>query len=72
MANQKFTSNYRGFTGEYEYLRLDEQFHGRLILSGDLVTFSGLGCSDIEIAFMDAVDDYIEINRKLHEKDTEK
>jgi predicted HicB family RNase H-like nuclease len=52
--------DYRGYTGRVE---LDDEagvFHGEVLDTRDVITFSGTSVEELEQAFRDSVDDYLE------------
>lgn len=52
--------NYKGFLGQVEYDDEAKIFHGEVIGTTDVITFQGTTVSEIDKAFKDSVDDYIE------------
>jgi len=54
------TMHYRGYLGTIEHSRDDGCFYGKLVLPNDLVSYEGEDKSELETAFHDAVDDYLE------------
>lgn len=62
--NNKQISNrlyYKGYTGEIIFDKDSRLLHGKLVEIKDLVTFEGQDSEEIERAFHEAVDDYIEL-----------
>src|SRR5688572_136045 len=51
---------YNGYTGIVEYSGADRVFFGKVFGINDLVTFEGDSVKQLEKAFRDAVDDYVE------------
>jgi len=51
---------YRGYTGHTEFDDEARLFHGEVIDLRDVVTFQGTGVEELEEAFRDSVDDYLE------------
>lgn len=51
---------YKGYTGTSEYSVKDCCCHGQIAFIGDLVTYEGETQEELEIAFKEAVDGYIE------------
>lgn len=51
---------YKGFTGSYQFSDADGIFFGKIEGIDDLVNFEANTEAEIEQAFKDAVDDYIE------------
>ena len=57
-----------GYTG---YVEFDDEaglFHGEVIDTKDVITFQGTTVEEIQIAFRDSVDDYIEFCTERGEK----
>ncbi len=50
-----------GFTGSVLYNPEDRVFHGKIEFITDLVTFEGTSVDELETAFAEAVDDYLEL-----------
>ena len=50
---------YKDFYGSVEYSGVDECFFGKIIGTGDLVTFEGKSVDGLKKAFIEAVNDYI-------------
>ncbi len=62
---------YKDFIGTVQYSANDRVFHGKIAFITDLVTFEGSSVCELEAAFQEAVDDYIElcaVAGKKHEK----
>lgn len=55
------TAQYRGYTGEYKYLPDHNIYFGKISNVHNLVTFEAANESEIQKAFQDAVDDYINL-----------
>ena len=53
--------NYKGYEGIAAFSDEDNVFHGKLQGINDLVTFEGETIDELEIAFEEAVDDYLDI-----------
>jgi predicted HicB family RNase H-like nuclease len=51
---------YNGYTGIVEYSGADRVFFGKVFGINDLITFEGDSVKQLEKAFRDAVDDYVE------------
>ena len=51
---------YKGYSGRVEYDEEARIFHGELLDTRDVVTFQGTTVDEIEQAFRDSVDDYLE------------
>ena len=52
---------HKDFIGSVRYSNDDKVFHGKIELITDLVTFEGTSVTELETAFSEAVDDYIEL-----------
>ena len=52
---------YKDFTGSVLYNPEDRVFHGKIEFITDLVTFEGTSVDELEAAFAEAVDDYLEL-----------
>lgn len=59
---------YKDFVGTVQYNADDKLFHGKLAFITDLVTFEGSSVTELEAAFVDAVDDYIELCEQVGKK----
>jgi predicted HicB family RNase H-like nuclease len=59
---------YKGYIGQVTYDDEAKVFHGRVIGLKDVITFEGTTVAEIEQAFRDSVEDYLEFCRKLGEK----
>ena len=51
---------HKGYTGQVEFDGEAEIFHGEVLDTRDVITFQGTTVNEIEQAFQDSVDDYIE------------
>jgi predicted HicB family RNase H-like nuclease len=51
---------YKGYTGHVEYDDKAGLFHGEVLDTRDVITFQGRSVEEIEQAFRDSVDDYLE------------
>lgn len=56
---------YKGYVGHVKYDESAKIFFGRVIDIEDLVTFEGTSVEEIEQAFRDSVDDYLEFCKEL-------
>lgn len=52
--------NHKGYTGRAEYDDKSGLLHGEVLDLKDVVTFQGRSVNDLEAAFRDSVDDYLE------------
>lgn len=59
---------YKGYMGRVEYDDEAGIFHGEVLDLRDVVTFQGTSVKEIEQAFRDSVDDYLEFCRQRGEK----
>ena len=51
---------YKGYVGNVVYDDEAKIFHGEVIGLKDIITFQGKSVSELEQAFMDSIDDYLE------------
>jgi predicted HicB family RNase H-like nuclease len=54
------TMLYKGCTGSIEYSEEDKVFYGKILNIKDLVLFEGYCLEELEQAFQEMVDDYIQ------------
>jgi predicted HicB family RNase H-like nuclease len=54
------TLSYKGYIGSIHYSKEDKTFWGKVEMIRSLVTFEADNAAELENAFQDAVDDYIE------------
>jgi predicted HicB family RNase H-like nuclease len=59
---------YKGYTGHVEYDDAAGIFHGEVLDLKDVITFQGKSVEEIEQAFRDSIDDYLEFCEKKGEK----
>jgi predicted HicB family RNase H-like nuclease len=59
---------YKGYTGKVEFDAEAEILHGEVVGIRDVVTFQGRSVKEIEKAFRDSVDDYLDFCRELREE----
>lgn len=59
---------YKGYAAQVEFDAEDHIFVGRIIGIRDIVTFHGESVSELENAFREAVDDYLEACEALGQK----
>ena len=59
---------YKGYTGQVEYDDETKIFHGEIIDTRDVITFQGKTVEEIEKAFHDSIDDYLEFCTERGEK----
>lgn len=60
--------SYKGYTGHVEYDDTAGIFHGEVLDLRDVITFQGKSVEEIEHAFRDSVDDYLEFCEQRDEK----
>ncbi len=58
---------YKGYTAKVEFDDEDMIFHGEVIGIRDVVTFEGDSVKEIEKAFRDSVDDYLNMCKERNE-----
>jgi len=63
--------DYKGYRAIIDYSYTDNVFHGKIFGISDLVSFEGVSIQELEKAFMEAVDDYLETCIEL-KKDPDK
>jgi predicted HicB family RNase H-like nuclease len=51
---------YKGYRGKVEYDADARIFHGEVIGLRDVITFQGMSVEEIETAFRDSIDDYLD------------
>jgi len=62
--------NYKGYTGQINYDDEMKILHGEVIDTRDVITFQGRSVDEVEKAFRDSVDDYLEFcNERSEEPD---
>ncbi len=61
------TMTYKGFTARIEYSDEDECFIGHIAKIRDIVGFHGESMIEMQAAFEEAVDDYLETKAALYE-----
>lgn len=57
--------NYKGYTGTVSFDPEAGVLHGEVVDLRDVITFQGTSVEEIEIAFRDSVDDYLEFCSEL-------
>ena len=58
---------YKGFSGHAEYDETVSVFHGEVLDTRDVITFEGTTVEELETAFRESVDDYLEFCRERGE-----
>lgn len=58
---------YKGYTGHVEYDDEASLFHGEVLDTKDVITFQGRHVDEIEKAFRDSIDDYLEFCKSRNE-----
>jgi len=56
---------YKGFTASIDHSSTDNIFYGKILGIDDLVNFEGTTEKELEQAFQEAVDDYIETCKQV-------
>lgn len=59
---------YKSYSGFVEYDDSAQIFHGEVIGTRDVITFQGKSVEEIEQAFRDSIDDYLEFCRQRGEQ----
>ncbi len=59
--------NYKGYVGNVSYDNDARIFHGEVINTKDVITFQGRSVKELEKAFKDSVEDYLEYCKELDE-----
>lgn len=59
---------YKGYFASVHFSAEDEIFYGKLIGINDLVSFEGDSVSELKAAFQEAVEDYLDMCRKLNKE----
>lgn len=52
---------HKGYTGTSEYSVEDGCYHGQIAYISDLITYEGESLEELELAFREAVDGYLEL-----------
>ena len=52
---------YKGYTGTFEFIPEDDEFHGRVIGIRDVIHFSGTSVGELRQALADSVEDYLDL-----------
>ncbi len=60
------TLTYKDFVGSFNYIEEEEMLYGKLQGISDLVTFQGTSITEVKNAFIEAVDDYIELCKEVN------
>ena len=60
--------NYKGYTGHVELDAKAGIFHGEVLDLRDVVTFQGKSIDEIELAFKESIDDYLEFCKERGEE----
>ena len=58
---------YKGFSGRVEYDEAASVFHGEVLDTRDVITFEGTTVDELEAAFRESVDDYLDFCRQTVE-----
>ncbi|GGJ03113.1 antitoxin HicB [Alicyclobacillus cellulosilyticus] len=59
---------YKGYMAQVEYDDEAKVFHGEVIYTRDVITFQGRSVDELEQAFRDSVDDYLDLCRERGEE----
>jgi len=59
---------YKGYTGQVEFDNEAGLFHGEVIDTRDVITFQGKSVQELQKAFKDSIDDYLDFCEKRGEK----
>jgi predicted HicB family RNase H-like nuclease len=59
---------YKGYTGNVEFDAEAGLFHGEVLDTRDVITFQGTSVEDLQQAFRDSVDDYLDFCRERNEE----
>lgn len=57
--------NYKGYHGQVNYDEDAKLFHGEVVGLRDVVTFQGTSVDELEQAFKDSVDEYLDFCKEL-------
>ena len=60
--------NYKGYSGQISFDDEARIFHGEVIDTRDIITFQGKSVDEIEMAFRESIDDYLEFCNERGEK----
>lgn len=56
---------YKDYIGSVEYSSADKVFHGKIEFINDLVTFEGTTVDELEAAFQEAVESYLQLCEEI-------
>ena len=59
---------YKGYTGYVEYDDEAKLFHGEVLDTKDVITFQGRSVDEIEKAFRESIEDYLDFCARRNEK----
>lgn len=57
--------NYKGYTGIVNYDEEAKLFHGEVVGLKDVITFQGTSVKELEKAFKDSIDEYLDFCKEL-------
>lgn len=57
--------NYKGYHGQVTYDEEAKLFHGEVVGLKDVITFQGTSVDELEQAFKDSIDDYLDFCKEL-------
>ena len=60
--------NYKGYTGQVGFDDVVKIFHGEVLDTRDVITFQGRSVEEIEQAFRESIDDYLEFCKERGEQ----
>ena len=63
--------NYKGYSGQISFDDEARIFHGEVIDTRDIITFQGKSVDEIEMAFRESIDDYLEFCNERGEQPDE-
>lgn len=61
----KLTMKYKGYHGQVNYDEDAKLFHGKVVGLRDVITFQGTSVDELEQAFKDSVDEYLDFCKEL-------
>ena len=60
--------NYKNYVATVQFDPDAKLFHGEVVGTTDVITFQGCSVEELEMAFRDSVDDYLEFCKKEKKK----
>lgn len=58
--------NYKGYHGQVNYDEEAKLFHGEVVGLRDVITFQGTSVDELEQAFKDSIDEYLDFCKELN------